>query len=71
MMLSKIFSSLISGALTFCTALGVLWTTSGVENFSDVSQVSYAVAALGGVVTALKDVQSRNADPGIRRFSNR
>lgn len=61
--MNKYISAFGSGALTVITALTALWTTEGVAAFADVSEVGYAVAILGGIGAAIKDLQSRRAMP--------
>lgn len=61
--MNNYISAFGSGALTVITALTVLWTTEGVASFADVSEVGYAVAILGGIGAAIKDMQSRRAEP--------
>lgn len=61
--MNKYVSAFGSGLLTIITALTVLWTTEGVASFADVSEVGYAVALMGGIGAAIKDLQSRRAEP--------
>lgn len=61
--MNKYLSAFGSGLVTFTTALTVLWTTEGVAAFADVSEVAYAVAIMGGIGAAIKDLQSRRAEP--------
>ena len=53
-LVSAFAAALIAGA----TALIALYSQEGVAQFSDISQVSYAIVALGVIVTFLKDIQT-------------
>ncbi|MGI9250735.1 MAG: hypothetical protein ACR2PR_06020 [Pseudohongiellaceae bacterium] len=62
-MQSMLLSAAIGFAITLITSLIALWTMEGVTSFSDISSISYAVAAGGAIVGALKDVQAQKATP--------
>lgn len=55
-----------SSLLVFIIMLGGILTTlfsgEGVNNFSDISQVQYAVAVITATVAAAKDIQSQRKE---------
>ena len=48
--------------ITFFGILITLFTGEGVSDFSDISQVQYAVAVMTGFMAAAKDIQSQRKD---------
>lgn len=57
-----IASAFTTFLITGCTALISLFSQSGVELFSDISEVAYAAAGLGALVAGATTYKARMAD---------
>lgn len=54
--------AVITALITIGTALMALFGQEGVANFSDISQVAYANAVIGGLVAGFTGYKSRLAE---------
>jgi hypothetical protein len=48
-----IINAILTTLISLCTALGLLFTTKGISNFSDISQVSYGYAFIISLAAGL------------------
>lgn len=64
MSLKKILSAVFAAAASAGTALTALWVEKGAESFGDVSDIGYAIVAVGAIVAIAKDLQSSMRDSG-------
>lgn len=61
--MNALIRALIDGLLVGIGLLTVAWTGEGVNTFSDITSLQYAVIGLTVIATVLKDLQSLFAKP--------
>ena len=61
-MKESLVTALITFLITTFTALMALFGQDGVSNFSDISEVAYATAVMGGLVAGLTGYKSRMSE---------
>jgi hypothetical protein len=56
--MNTLIGAIVAGVISFATTTIALLTQSGVDEFGDISAVSWTVAFLGSLVSVLKDNQA-------------